>query len=187
MAHILAVVKTWPANGYRQQAHMTTTGPNGQFSIENVYPSDRRYEVQLAVVADERLLESTYVSDATGELAPFEFRLQPTAAFSVRFRTSEGEPVEGVEAFPFRRVDQGGHDHLVYFQSAEPIVRRSNARGEVRLSCFRAGDKATVYFRPPGRDWQTRDVVIPERARFVEFALADDVQPATQLKDDKGV
>lgn len=173
--HILAVVKTWPPNGYRQQAYMTTTDSRGQFTIEKVYPTGQKYEVQIAAIADGRLLESTYLSKDGAVLDPVTFRLESTASFAVRFMTADGQPVAGVEAFPHRRTDAEGDDHLVYFQGSDPIVQRSNAEGVVRLPYFQPGDSATVYVRFPDEDWQTRDLVIPSDQQVV--LLQQDDQP----------
>jgi hypothetical protein len=170
-AHILAVVKTWPPNGYRQQAYIATTGANGRFRIENVYPTDQKYEVQLAVVADRRLLESIYISDVAGQLAPFSFRLRSSEPVVVRFSTADGAPLHGVEVFPHRRVDASGQDNLVYFQGSEPVVTTTDADGIARLPYFGRGDLATVCFRVPGMDWQTRDVRIPRATNLPVFDL----------------
>lgn len=171
-AHILAVVKTWPSNGYRQQAYMTSSGPDGTFRIDNVYATDQQYEVQLAVVANGRLLESKYVSDGSGQLAPFTFTLRPSAPIVLRFQAAGGGPMAGVEVFPHRRVGANGRDDSqVYFCSADPIVQRSNDEGLARLPYFRDGDQATFCYRAPGREWETRDVVIPPDSRQIVLEL----------------
>ncbi len=49
-AHVLAVVKSWPPNGYRQQSYMTTTGKDGTFEIRDVYSPNHDYEVQVSAI-----------------------------------------------------------------------------------------------------------------------------------------
>ncbi len=177
-AHVLAVVKTWPPNGYRQQAYMTTTTEGGRFSIDDVYPVEDRYEVQIAAVADGRLLHSEYlINKSGGRLTPLAFELESTAPFELRVENSLGNPIEGVEAFPHRRIDAGEQDHLVYFQSADPIIRRSDADGLLQLPFFHPGDRATIYLRVPGSDWETREVVVPTHSRVL--VLQADLRPAS--------
>jgi hypothetical protein len=170
-AHVLAVVKTWPPNGYRQQAYMTTSGPDGRFTVADVYPLGRQYEVQIATVADRRALESTYVSSEGEELEPVVFRLAPSEPLVLRIEGDDGASVAGAEVFPHRRIDAGGHDHLVYFQSADPIIRRTNEAGVVTLPCYLPGDKATVYVRLPKQEWHTRELVVPASGQPVRLTV----------------
>jgi hypothetical protein len=121
------------------------------------------------------VLESSYIDRMRGPLKPAEFRLAPSAPMAVRFEGADGRPVSGVEVFPFERVDRGGADHHVYFCSAEPVVRRSDAAGVVSLPYFSPGDNATVYLRAPGGEWGTRAFDVPEDRRIVVIKMA----PAT--------
>jgi hypothetical protein len=182
-AHILAVVKTWPNNGYRQQAHTAITDSQGNFSIEDVCPLDANYEVQLAVIADGRSLESVYVEDGRGQLEPFAFQLAGTHPFQVRFRGPDGLPLANVEVFPHRRVDDAGLDHFVYFQGSEPIVQRTDKTGSVPMTYFRSGERATMYFRAPGGEWQTRDLKVPTQDSVTEVELNDNLQTEREVED----
>lgn len=177
-AHILAVVKTWPPNGYRQQAFMTTTGHGGRFSIDDVYSLDEHYEVQIAAVADGRLLQSQYIANQSGgNLDAVAFRLGPTATFQMQIRDAAGAPIEGVEAFPYKRVGAGAQDHIVYFQSADPIIRRSDADGLVPLPYFHSGERATIYLRVPGADWETREIIVPSEGGVLVLQADDEHSP----------
>lgn len=170
-AHVLAVVKTWPPNGYRQQAYMTTSGPDGRFTIADVYPVGRQYEVQIATVADRRTLQSSYFSSEGESLEPVVFRLEPTPPLELRIEGADGMTVEGAEVVPHRRLDSRGQDHLVYFQSADPIIQRTNEAGIVRLTCYRPGDRAAIYIRLPNREWQTREITVPPSGRTVVLKM----------------
>jgi hypothetical protein len=171
-AHVLAVVKTWPPGGFRQQAYTAATRSDGSFAIDDVLPTEAEYEVQIAVVAGGRVLESSYFERQRGPLHRAEFRLAPSAPIAVRFEAADGQPVSGVEVFPFRRADRGGADHSVYFCSAEPVMRRSDVTGEVSLPYFSPGDDATVYMRAPGGHWNTRRFAVPEERRVVVIKMA---------------
>ena len=161
-AFVLAVVKTWPDGHYRQDSYVGITGPDGKFQIADVYPIDQEYEVQLAVVADGRRLESKYIDQASGSLPPQQFRLKNSETLALRFESDSGLPVAGVRVFPFERLDQDGQRHCVYFSSAEPIVRTSSESGDVPLPHFAPGDRATVYVCFPDGDWQTRELTVPK-------------------------
>lgn len=160
-AHVLAVVKTWPPHGFRQQAYMATSQSDGSFEFKNVYPTGHEYEIQIAALAGGRLLQSQYISMTTGVLDPFEFRLKSSMPLALRFESENGEPIEGVRVFPFERVDDLGQRHIVYFDSADPIVRESNEAGNVPMPHFLPGEQATLYVQFPNGDWQTRQLVIP--------------------------
>lgn len=166
-ANVLAVVKTWPPNGFRQQSYMTTTGPDGSFEIEDVYAPTFEYEVQVAAIAEGHSLNSEYKSSSTGVLKPFNFRLKKGAPFKLKFESGDGEPVEGVCAFPFRRIESDGKQHNVYFSSADPIVQKSSPSGDVSMPYFFPGERATVFVRFPNSEWQTRELVVPDDERVV--------------------
>lgn len=172
-AHVLAVVKTWPANGFRQNSFTATTRTDGTFLIKHAYPPEQDYEVQIAALADGHLLQSEYVSMRQGTLEPFRFRLKTTSPFVLRFESHDGTPIKGVSAFPFKRIDQNGDQHCVYFCSAESIVQKSNTAGQVSMPHFLPGEQITIYVRFPNRDWQTRQLVVPERANKIVLTPAE--------------
>ena len=166
-AHVLAVVKSWPPNGYRQQSYMTTTRADGTFRIDDVYAPDFEYEVQVAVLAEGRLLSSHYQNLTKGLLDPIQFQLKQTKPFELKFESGDGIPIEGVAAFPCKRIDQQGKKHQVYFSSADPIVQKSDDTGRVSMPHFLPGEKAAVYVRFPDSDWQMRDLVVPRSDSLV--------------------
>lgn len=118
------------------------------------------------------MLQSKYVNLRSGELEPIRFTLSETAPLKVRFVSSDGQPLEGVEVFPFGRRDANGDFHTVYFCSAGPIVRSSDAHGEVELPYFSAGDSASLYLRTPGSEWNTHALEIPHGRREVQLVFA---------------
>ena len=166
-AHVLAVVKTWPRQAFRQLAYTAVTDANGQYEINDVYPLDEKYAVQLAVVAERRLLQSAYVDLQLGELAPMDFQLRATAPVVVRFTTPSGQPLAGVEVFPSDRVDASGERHSVYFCSAAPIIERSNEAGRVSLPYFSHGDRVAFYIREPFGEWRTEELTIDATKEIV--------------------
>lgn len=174
LAHILAVVKTWPRDGFRQQAHMATSGADGTFVIENVCPERDVYEVQLAVLAEGRVLQSTYAEKQRGPMPPAEFRLEATQPLTVKFESPAGKVLQQVEVFPFQRTDRRGVGHSVYFCSAQPVVERSDDRGRVSLPYFAPGDAATLYLRVPDGEWQTHDLVVPADGHATIIPSHDD-------------
>lgn len=173
-AHVLAVVKSWPPNGYRQQSYMTTTHHDGTFQILDVYSPDNKYEVQISVIADGRLLSSEYTNMQTGRLDPYHFQLEKTPPFEIRFESEDGNPISGVAAFPSSRIDTAGKSHSVYGMAADPIVRLSNENGEINMPHFLPGEKITVSVRFPSGQWQRRELVVPESNRLVVMRPATD-------------
>ena len=180
-ANVLAVVKTWPPNGFRQQSYMTTTRPDGSFAFDNVYAPGHEYEVQVAVIAEGHLLTSEYIKMTTGHLEKLCFSLQETQPFNLRFESGDGQPIEGVSAFPSARIDGDGNQHSVYFSSADPIVRKSDLAGKLSMPHFLPGDRATIYVRFPDSDWQTRELIIPERDGVVVVTPVS-VTESTRIK-----
>jgi hypothetical protein len=166
-AHVLAVVKTWPQQAFRQLAYTAITGDDGMYHIANVYPLNEKYEVQIAVIADERLLQSNYSEDCSGDHEPIDFTLRKTTPLAVRFESPSGQPMVGVHVFPFERIDASGERHGVYFCSAAPIVRESNADGRVALPYFAPGDRAALYVRQATGDWTTHEASINDSGEVV--------------------
>jgi hypothetical protein len=178
-AHVLAVVKTWPRQAFRQLAYVAVTRSDGSFEIENVYPTDEKYEVQIAVVADGRQLESSYVNLREGRLEPFDFKLAPAAEpVTITFQSRDGRPLEGVEVFPHERIQADGGRHQVYFCSGGPVVRRTDAHGRIALPYFAAGDAAAVFMRLPGGEWGTRTFAIGDEKNVV-VTVADEAAKRT--------
>jgi hypothetical protein len=173
-AHVLAVVKTWPKQSFRQMAYVAITRADGTFEIENVYPTEEKYAVQIAVVADGKRLESSYVNLREGPLEPVKFQLTSTPPLTVRFETADGRPLEGVDAFPSERVEAGGARHMVYFCSGGPIVQRSDSAGRVSLPYFSPGDAASLYVRTPGGEWSMRQLDIPRDGEEVVLQVRDE-------------
>jgi hypothetical protein len=160
-AHVLVVVKTWPDQSYFQRAYTRITGPDGQFLVEDVHPINERYAVQVAAIADNRVLKSSYRQHSRGPMESLEFELQASSGFRLKIEDEHGNTLSGVEVLPHGRVAAGGEEHIVYFDSAQPIVRVTDIHGRVDLPYFDPGDTATVMLRVPNREWETRDVLVP--------------------------
>lgn len=170
-AHVLAVVKTWPQQAFRQQPYATTTRSDGSFEIRGVYPTKEEYAVQISVVAEGWVLKSQYVGLRDGRLEPLDFTLPRTDPLTVRFASADGRPIEGVEVFPFERCNSAGERHTVYFCSAAPIVRSSDAYGAVPLPYYLPGDSGSLYVRQPGGTWSTQPITASARARELAITL----------------
>lgn len=166
-AHVLAVVKTWPKQAYRQLAYTAVTDADGRYRIDDVYPLDEKYEVQLAAVADRRLLQSAYVDLQQGPLAPVDFKLRATTPMVVRFESTSGQPLAGVEVFPSERIDASGARHTIYFCSGAPIIARSNEAGRVSLPYFSPGDRVAFYIREPFGEWRTEELTVDSTEEIV--------------------
>jgi hypothetical protein len=179
-AHVLAVVKTWPKQAFRQVAYAAVTRSDGSFEIEDVYPTNEKYAVQLAILADGHQLRSDYVTLPSGTLEPMTIHLPATQELSVRFETASGQPLPGVDVFPAERVEPGGDRHLVYFCSAGPVVRHSDSQGRVPLSYFSPGDAASLYVRTPGGEWNLRQVEVPNaRGELIVRLAAEEASSGT--------
>lgn len=166
-AHVLAVVKTWPQEAFRQLAYTTVTGDDGTYRIDDIYPLDEEYAVQIAVLADQRVLKSNYIDPRKGELEPIDFRLQGATPLAVRFESPDGCPMMGVHVIPSSRTDANGDMHGVYFCSAGPIVEETDADGRVTLPYFSPGDRAAFFVRPPGGEWLTEEAWIDASGEVV--------------------
>ncbi|HEX2473142.1 MAG TPA: hypothetical protein VHK01_00265, partial [Lacipirellulaceae bacterium] len=120
-----------------------------------------QFEVQIAAVADHRVLKSSYHQVTSGSLQPLEFELPASSGFRLKVEDAEGVTLSGVEVLPHGRVEAGGDKHIVYFDSAQPIIRVTNATGRVELPYFRPGDTATLMIRVPNGKWESREVIVP--------------------------
>jgi hypothetical protein len=160
-AHVLVVVKTWPDQSYFQRAYTRLTGPDGQFLVEDVHPINERYAVQVAAIADNRVLKSSYRQHSRGAMESLEFELQASSAFRLKIEDEHGDTMSGVEVLPHGRVAAGGEEHIVYFDSAQPIIRVTDAHGRVDLPYFDPGDTATIMLRVPNGEWESRDLLVP--------------------------
>lgn len=160
-AHLLVVVKTWPDESYFQRAYVAISDADGRFSVENVYPLNERYAVQVAAVAEDHVLQSSYHRRVKGALDPLTFELPTSVGFELIVESEAGLTLEGVEVLPHGRVEADGDEHIVYFDSAQPIVRITGADGRVPLPYFRPGEKVTLMLRVPQGDWKSYEIIAP--------------------------
>ena len=160
-ADVLVVVKTWPDESYFQRAYAAVSDADGRFLISDVHPVNERYEVQIAVVADNQVLKSSYHSRSSGTLEPIKFELAPSSGFALQVETEDGSALARVEVLPRGRIETSGTEHLVYFDSAQLLMRRTDRNGRVELPYYRPGDTANVLLRTPQGSWVSRDVIVP--------------------------
>jgi hypothetical protein len=160
-AHVLVVVKTWPDQSYFQRAYAALSNGEGRFLIENVHPVNERFEVQIAALADSRVFKSSYSTHSSGVLEPVVLALPPSSGFALQVETAQGGTLAGVEVLPHSRVEPDGAEHLVYFDSAQSFVRRTDSHGRVELPYFTPGDTASVLIRAPKGEWQSRELLVP--------------------------
>jgi len=179
-ADVLVVVKTWPDQSYFQRAYNATTDQQGAFRIDDVYPLNEEYEVQVTAMADHRVLESRYFAQQAGELSPVGFQLAPSGFFAVRAVSESGIALAGVEVFPHQRIARNGPEHSVYFDSAEPVIRQTDAAGLVELPWYKPGEEAVLYLRAPNQEWGTHTVTVPELGHVVAIPVSIDTRQHSQ-------
>ena len=170
-ADVLVVVKTWPDQSYFQRSYPAKTNRNGEFRIDDVYPLNDDYEVQIAAVSEGRLLTSQYFARQSGGMKPVSFRLATSGYFAVRLQSESGMPIAGVEVFPHRRSARDGREHHVYFDSAKPIIQRTNQAGMVELPGYHPGEYGVLYVRAPHHDWETYPVTVPALGEVVTIPI----------------
>ena len=171
-AQVLVVVKTWPDHSYFQRAYLAVTTRDGRFLIQDVHPLNERYEVQVAAVANGRVLKSSYHSAAAGELDPVVMELAPSSGLAVQVESEQGTRLPDVEVLPQRRIEAGGTEHLVYFDSAQSLVRRTDDRGRAELPYFRSGDTANFLVRTAQGEWKSHAVKVPDAGEVVTIRTA---------------
>lgn len=179
-AHVLAVVKAWPDGSYFQRAYSAMTNAAGDFLIENIHPVDARYAVQIAVVADERVLKSTYITRDGGTLDPVCFDLPASTGFALVVESAEGSGVADAEILLQSRIESDGTEHSLYFDSAQAIVRHTDSQGRIQLPHFLPGETACFLLRTAGGDWQPHEVVVPHDGDFARIRTLLTVPPNHQ-------
>lgn len=170
-ANVMVVVKTWPDQSYFQRAYAAISNADGRFHIDNVHPVNERYEVQIAAVADRRALTSSYHSQSAGELEPIVLELRRSSGVVLQVESPQGTTLAGVEVLPQGRVDADGSRHLVYFDSAQSLVRRTDIACRVELPFFNPGDNAQVLVRTSGEEWEPRDIIVPPAGEVVTIRV----------------
>lgn len=170
-AHVLAVVKTWPDQSYFQRAYTAVSDSQGKFVIQDVHPVNERFQVQVAAVADGRALTSEYHSARNGTLPPIVLRLAPSSGFAVQIESENGARLPDVELLPQGRVAANGTEHVVYFDSAQGLVRRADDAGRAELPYFQTGDTANFLVRTAKGKWMSQDVKVPAAGEVVKIRL----------------
>lgn len=179
-ANVLIVVKTWPDQSYFQRAYGAITDGDGRFVLENIRPATDYFEVQAAVVTANREVQSVYYTPTDGQPAELNFKLRRTDSFTLQITGDRGLPMAGVEVIPHQRVDHSGQLHLVYFDSAQSIIHKSDQEGHVQLPYFQPGDSVTVLLRLEDEQWESYELQVPETGN-ASICIHDDAQrPATK-------
>lgn len=171
-AHVLVVVKTWPDQSYFQRAYTGISDQTGKFVIPDVHPLDERYEVQIAAVADGRALTSSYHSCEKGSLEPVVLKLSPSSGFAVQVESDSGVKLTDVEVLPRGRVAANGTEHIIYFDSAQCLVRKTDDHGRADLPYFQAGDTANFQLRTAKGKWKSHDVKVPAVGEIVKIRVS---------------
>jgi len=161
-AKVLMAVKTWPGGSFFQRAYATKTGPEGKFQVNNVCPVNDLYEVQIAVVAENFEMQSSYHSIGSGTLDALTFQLPASESFRLQVEDASGRPIPGVQVMPHQRVEESGEQHVVYFDSGESIVRVTDEKGQVAFPYFREGDGVTVLVETTQGNWEAFEIRVPE-------------------------
>ncbi len=120
--------------------------------------------MQVAVVKQGYALTSWYQVTPAGVARPTEPLHLPMAEgvpMTVVVHDAAGAPVPHAQVVPTARQASDGQEYAVYFQASGPIQFDADAAGRVALGCFERGDKATIYVRLPGHDWEQHVVDIP--------------------------
>jgi hypothetical protein len=180
-AYALVVVKTWPDESYFQRAYSVKSDSNGRFTIRHVYPLNEKYQVQVAAVADNHELKSVYHSKSGGDLEWIMIKLPRSIPFVLRVESERGDPLENVEALLHGRTDLQGNNHVVYFDSAQSLMKRTNADGKVELPFFQPEDDGVVMLKTLGNEWQTYEFHVPSEGNIATIRI-----PETSLALAKG-
>lgn len=170
-SHVLVVVKTWPDQSYFQRAYAAVSDFEGKFVIQDVHPVNERFQVQVAAVADGRALTSEYHSALNGTLPPITLTLAPSSGFAVQIESENGTKLSDVELLPQGRVAANGTEHVIYFDSAQCLVRRADDAGRVELPYFQTGDTANFLVRTAKGEWMSQDVKVPATGEVVKIRL----------------
>lgn len=171
-ANVLVVVKTWPDQSFFQRAYVGVSNRQGKFVIQDVHPLNERFEVQIAAVANGRALKSSYHSAETGTLAPVVLELPLSSGVALQVESNQGVRLTDVEVLPRGRVEAGGTEHLVYFDSAQPLVKRTDDKGRAELPYFQPGDTASLLLRTAKGEWEPHEVKVPPLGEIVTIRIS---------------
>ncbi len=170
--NVLVVVKTWPDQSFFQRAYVGISDRHGKFVIQDVHPLDERYEVQIAAVADGRALKSSYHSTESGELDPVVIQLPLSSGVALQVESKQGTKLTDVEVLPRGRIEASGTEHVVYFDSAQSLVKRTDDEGRAELPYFLPGDTANFLLRSAKGEWEPHAVKVPPLGETVTIRIS---------------
>lgn len=177
---LMVIVKTWPDGSYFQRSYQADSDPHGRFLIKGVYPIDQTYEVMVTAVARNRALTSIYFNDCRGRLERVVLQLPPSSALALHVESETADALEDVEVVPRRRIEPGGREHLIYFDSAQSLIARTRADGRVDLPYFQPGDTASVQLRTKASGWQSREIIVPAGGEVVTIRIPSQPEPVNK-------
>jgi len=173
---LLVILKTWPNGRYHQEAFHTKTNSAGQFNMPKFVPVNRQYGIHVAAIKGGYAFKSAYQmkeGDAIKEPEAVEFALPAASKFNLVLQDAAGKPVPSALVAPAsRQSENSDSQELVYFQATEPVRAKANAQGEVELPYFGPGDKAKVFLKLPGHDWEEKEFVVAPNADRVLLSVA---------------
>ncbi len=160
-AVVTAVVKSRPDGKFTMLTHEGKTGADGKFVMPNALPAvGGWFGAWIATVAPGGALQAPYLESDTGVFADdFTLDLTPGHPVTLRF-LDDGKPAANVEVYPAARFTKDAALHSVHGNAAYPFTQRTDAKGELAVTWFEAGDRATVRVRYPGPGWTARGFTV---------------------------
>ncbi|MCG8649007.1 MAG: protein kinase, partial [Pirellulales bacterium] len=167
---VLAIEKTWPGGRYQQRSLKTVTDQDGWFEFEKFGVRGQHYEFLLTTLPRRHTMASVYreVKDGSPQ-RPIDLKVVPAQPVKVELVDSTGTALAGARLFPLRRVTASGQEHSAYPAQFDDGAVKCSAEGEVSLSAFLPGEKATLAIEYQGEVLQ-RQVTVP-RSRRVRLRL----------------
>jgi len=181
-AIVTAVVKSRPGGKFTMLTHEATSDAKGKFVAEHALPADGAwFGAWIATVAPGGALQAPYVESETGVFPEdYTLDLEPGHPMTLRF-LDDGKPAKGVEVYPAARFTPDAAYHAVHGSGAYPFTQRTDDKGELAVTWFAAGDRATVRVRYPGPGWTARGfTVLGEKHETVTFEKTPLPKPSTE-------
>ena len=144
---VWAVQKTWPNNRFQQQVLKVTSDSKGEFAFADFAIHGKQYAFLLSVVSPEYLLTSEYrlVKDGSPQ-DPIVLQLTAAPPTTFKFIDTKGKALSGVKVIPSTRDVDDSTQMMCYAQQLRLSNYETNEQGEVRLACWKVGEKGSIYY-----------------------------------------
>ena len=130
---------------FRQSALRATTDEAGRIEMKKFLGTGGRAYVRATACQPGYVMSWQMQRLEAGDpLKPLDFKLLPAREITFQAVDEAGKPIPRLQLIPKQRTAPDGSNHIIFSQSAGPLIKPTDEKGRVRFNLFNTGDQVTL-------------------------------------------